>query len=53
MQLNEDEDFKLISQPTDFLGLNVYTGKFARANDEAAFEILPMPPPTQLRTRNG
>ncbi len=42
-------DFNLISQPTDFLGLNVYWGYFVRAGRsqlgtlEQPFERLPMP----------
>ena len=37
------DDFKLISQPTDFLGLNVYTGQFVRAAEPQGYEILPLP----------
>ncbi len=39
-------DFALISLPTDFLGLNIYTGSFVRApaRGRAKFEVLPFPP---------
>ena len=37
-------DFDLISLPTDFLGLNIYTGKFVRAAGEGGVEALPFPP---------
>jgi beta-glucosidase len=37
-------DMKLISQPTDFLGLNVYNGAFVRAGTgRQHYEELPMP----------
>ncbi len=36
-------DFKLISAPTDFLGLNLYTGFFVRARKGAKYEVLPLP----------
>ncbi len=37
-------DFALISLPTDFLGLNVYSGTFVRAGKNgAAYEALPHP----------
>lgn len=36
-------DFELISLPTDFLGLNLYTGKFVRAGRRGAPEIVPFP----------
>ena len=36
-------DFDLISLPTDFLGLNIYTGSFARAGRRSRFERLPLP----------
>jgi beta-glucosidase len=36
-------DFKLISAPTDFLGLNIYTGYFVRARQGASYEVLPLP----------
>ncbi|MEK8045231.1 GH1 family beta-glucosidase [Ideonella margarita] len=39
-------DFDLISLPTDFLGLNIYTATYVRApkdNSGAAFEALPLP----------
>lgn len=37
------DDFKLISLPTDFLGLNVYTGEFVRAGKGGKPEILQKP----------
>jgi beta-glucosidase len=41
----ERDDFKLISLPTDFLGMNIYTGAFVRAGKgRAASETLPFPP---------
>ena len=37
-------DFALISLPTDFLGLNIYSGTFVRAGKNgAAYEALPAP----------
>lgn len=36
-------DFALISAPTDFLGLNLYTGTFVRAGRNGAAEELPLP----------
>jgi beta-glucosidase len=39
----EPGDFKLISAPTDFLGLNIYTGYFVRAAKNAPYEVLPLP----------
>jgi beta-glucosidase len=36
-------DFALISAPTDFLGLNLYTGTFVRAGRDGAPEELPLP----------
>jgi beta-glucosidase len=36
-------DFALISAPTDFLGINLYTGPFVRAGAGAKYEVLPMP----------
>jgi len=36
-------DFDLISLPTDFLGLNVYTGSFIRAGKHGRPEALPLP----------
>lgn len=38
------DDFALISAPTDFLGLNLYTGTFVRAGRDGATEELPLPP---------
>jgi beta-glucosidase len=35
-------DFELISQPTDFLGLNIYTGVFVRAG-ASGHEVVPVP----------
>ncbi len=37
-------DFALISAPTDFLGLNLYTGTFVRADAEGRPEELPLAP---------
>ncbi|MDP2137973.1 MAG: GH1 family beta-glucosidase [Candidatus Didemnitutus sp.] len=37
-------DFALISQPTDFLGLNIYTGLFVRAGKRGRPEHLPPSP---------
>ncbi|MCS6243858.1 MAG: beta-glucosidase [Opitutus sp.] len=37
-------DFDLIGQPTDFLGLNIYTGTFVRATKGKGFERLAFPP---------
>jgi beta-glucosidase len=37
-------DFDLISRPTDFLGLNLYTGTFVRAGADGRPEALPLPP---------
>jgi beta-glucosidase len=39
----ETGDLLLISQPTDFLGLNVYTGRFIRAEEGARHAVLPLP----------
>ncbi|MDQ8193642.1 GH1 family beta-glucosidase [Coraliomargarita sp. SDUM461004] len=39
----QQEDFDLISQKTDFLGLNVYTGQFVRTGANGSPEILPFP----------
>ena len=36
-------DFDLISLPTDFLGLNIYTGKFVRAGRRGKPEVVPFP----------
>jgi beta-glucosidase len=36
-------DFKLISAPTDFLGLNIYTGYFVRARKGAKYEVMELP----------
>jgi beta-glucosidase len=36
-------DFALISAPTDFLGINLYTGPFVRAAAGAGYEVVPMP----------
>ncbi len=36
-------DFKLISLPTDFLGLNIYTGFFVRAGESGRHEVLALP----------
>ena len=39
-----DEDFAMIAQPTDFLGLNIYTGYFVRAGTGGEPEVLQLPP---------
>lgn len=36
-------DFDLIGLPTDFLGLNIYTGRFVRAGQRGRPEVLPLP----------
>jgi beta-glucosidase len=36
-------DLELIGAPTDFLGLNIYTGTFVRASPGTKYEALPMP----------
>ncbi len=36
-------DFALISLPTDFLGLNIYTGQYVRASSGAGYEEVPLP----------
>lgn len=36
-------DFDLISLPTDFLGLNLYTGKFVQADPQGCPEVLAFP----------
>ena len=39
------DDFALISQPTDFLGMNLYSGLFVRAAQNGAkYEVLGFPP---------
>jgi beta-glucosidase len=35
------KDFELISLPTDFLGLNIYTGRFVRSNAAGQPETIP------------
>jgi beta-glucosidase len=37
-------DFDLITQPTDFLGVNIYRGRFVRAGADGQPEALPFPP---------
>jgi beta-glucosidase len=37
-------DFDLIALPTDFFGLNIYTGEFARAGKRGKPEIVPFTP---------
>jgi beta-glucosidase len=39
----EPGDLSLISQPTDFLGLNLYAGDFVRAGRNGSPEVLPFP----------
>jgi beta-glucosidase len=38
-----ESDFDLISLPTDFLGLNIYTGKFVQAGPEGEPHVVPFP----------
>ncbi len=38
-----DGDFELISAPTDFLGINIYTGYWVRAKPGAAYEEIDAP----------
>jgi beta-glucosidase len=40
----QDGDFSLISLPTDFLGMNIYTAGFVRAGRGGRPECLPFPP---------
>lgn len=41
----QKDDFKLIALPTDFLGMNIYTGSFCRAaKTKAGNEVLDFPP---------
>ena len=40
----EKGDFALISQPTDFLGLNIYTGEYFRAGKRGKPEHVPVTP---------
>ena len=37
-------DFELIAEPTDFLGVNIYRGRFVRAGADGQPEVLPFPP---------
>jgi len=46
-------DLKLISLPTDFLGMNIYRGQFARAAKTGGFEVLPFPPGYPQTTLTG
>ncbi len=39
----EEADFKLISLPTDFLGMNIYSGNFVRAGQSGKAEDVPYP----------
>lgn len=39
----KEEDFQLISLPTDFLGMNIYTGGFVRAGKGGRPEDIPFP----------
>jgi len=39
----QKKDFELIGLPTDFLGLNIYTGRFIRAGKRGRPEELPLP----------
>jgi beta-glucosidase len=39
------EELKVISTPTDFQGLNIYTGLYVRASDRPlGYEVMPVPP---------
>jgi beta-glucosidase len=40
----EKGDFKLIAEPTDFLGMNIYTGSFVRPGKKGKWEIVPVTP---------
>ncbi len=40
----EPGDFALITAPTDFLGVNIYRGRFVRAGADGQPEALPFPP---------
>ncbi len=40
----EKDDFKLIGLPTDFLGMNIYTGDFVRAGKGGKPEVIPFTP---------
>ncbi len=40
----EPGDLRLIAQPTDYLGLNIYAGDFVRAGHDGTPEVLPFPP---------
>jgi beta-glucosidase len=40
----QDGDMKIIAQPLDLLGYNIYTGSYVRAADNArGYEVLPLP----------
>jgi beta-glucosidase len=39
-----DSDWKDLKQPLDFLGLNVYRAETYRADGDAQFQVLPIPP---------
>ncbi|MCH6259142.1 GH1 family beta-glucosidase [Puniceicoccaceae bacterium K14] len=39
----EPGDIELISAPTDFFGMNIYTGVYVRAKEDGSPEILPFP----------
>ena len=39
-----EDDFRLISLPTDFLGMNIYTGEFVREGAAGRAEGVPFPP---------
>lgn len=42
--IHSAKDFELISRPADFLGLNIYTGRFVRASAERKPETVPFSP---------
>lgn len=40
-----DEDMRIIASPTDFQGLNIYTGNYYLATDDArGYRVVPFPP---------
>ena len=46
-------DFNLIGLPTDFLGLNIYSGTFVRATADGGYQTLPFPPGYPATTLTG
>ena len=46
----QEGDMKIIGQPLDLLGYNIYTGSYVRAADNArGYEVLPLPPRVSRR----